>query len=156
MGGAGVYRNLPFHGAATAAAAASLEGVKVVHLHPGGALVGAEPAPEVVVYQDLVFTAKAFIRHVSAVKLSWLEKFRGKVEVPNIDRLCGRNLDGGGDKQQQEDSEQQQSERQGVDDNNLISSEGNSKAGKRAGTEALSAAKQRYLQRKKEAALGRK
>lgn len=66
------------------------EGLTLMYLHPTSSLVHATEPPEHVVYTDLVFTARPFMRHAMAVKGRWLRSRLGSVQTCSTDRLCGR------------------------------------------------------------------
>lgn len=65
-------------------------GLTLMYLHPTCSLVHATEPPEHVVYTDLVFTARPFMRHAMAVKGRWLRSRLESVQACSADRLCGR------------------------------------------------------------------
>lgn len=50
---------------------------QVARFHPSGALHGRQPAPECVIYTELVQTTKMFIRGVSAIEPQWCGSAHG-------------------------------------------------------------------------------
>ncbi|CAN0476635.1 unnamed protein product, partial [Hapterophycus canaliculatus] len=70
-------------------------GLTLMYLHPTSSLVHAPEPPEHVVYTELVFTARPFMRHAMAVKGRWLRSRLEAVEPCSADRLCGRALASG-------------------------------------------------------------
>lgn len=67
-------------------------GLTLMYLHPTSSLVHAQEPPEHVVYTELVFTARPFMRHAMAVKGRWLRSRLEAVRPCSSDRLCGRVL----------------------------------------------------------------
>lgn len=67
-------------------------GLTLMYLHPTSSLVHAPEPPEHVVYTELVFTARPFMRHAMAVKGRWLRSRLEAVQPCSADRLCGRVL----------------------------------------------------------------
>lgn len=64
----------------------------LMYLHPTSSLVHAPEPPEHVVYTELVFTARPFMRHAMSVKGRWLRSRLEAVKPCSADRLCGRAL----------------------------------------------------------------
>ena len=50
----------------------TLAGSQTVHLHPSSVLFGRSPAPECILYTELVRTSKLYVRDVSAIEPAWL------------------------------------------------------------------------------------
>ncbi|CAM9875864.1 unnamed protein product [Ectocarpus sp. 8 AP-2014] len=71
---------------------AGRSGLTLMYLHPTSSLVHAQEPPEHVVYTELVFTARPFMRHAMAVKGRWLRSRLEAVRPCSSDRLCGRAL----------------------------------------------------------------
>ena len=67
-------------------------GLTLMYLHPTSSLVHAPEPPEHVVYTELVFTARPFMRHAMSVKGRWLRSRLEAVQPCSADRLCGRAL----------------------------------------------------------------
>lgn len=61
-----------------------------LHLHPSSAL--AEVEPKWVVYQELVFTSKPFMRHVCAIEFKWVQTLLPKLRQADIQKLSGREI----------------------------------------------------------------
>ncbi|CAM9805601.1 unnamed protein product [Scytosiphon promiscuus] len=74
-------------------------GLTLMYLHPTSSLVHATEPPEHVIYTELVFTARPFMRHAMAVKGRWLRSRLDGVEPCSADRLCGRALASGKDEE---------------------------------------------------------
>lgn len=70
-------------------------GLTLMYLHPTSSLVHSPEPPEHVVYTELVFTARPFMRHAMSVKGRWLRSRLEAVQPCSADRLCGRALAAG-------------------------------------------------------------
>jgi len=127
-----MYRTIPFHDDPE---------VKLVHIHPNSALASNTDVPDFIVYQDLVYTAKAFVRHVVAVKYSWLEKLREPLQPPDVNSLCGRKPKQNNEKSNDGESALQDKAKKEIGKTPAQQS-------KRADSSKLAAAKLRYLARK--------
>lgn len=87
-----VYRSLGVGALETGGGATGGSGITLMYLHPTCALLHAPEPPEHVVYTELVFTARPFMRHAMAVKGRWVKSRLESVPLFNADRLCGRAL----------------------------------------------------------------
>lgn len=85
-----VYRSLAVGALQKDGSGAGQSGLTLMYLHPTCALVHAPEPPEHVVYTELVFTARPFMRHAMAVKGRWLRSRLESVQACSADRLCGR------------------------------------------------------------------
>lgn len=92
-----VYRSLAVEALQEEGTGTGQSGLTLMYLHPTSSLVHAPEPPEHVVYTELVFTARPFMRHAMAVKGRWLKSRLESVQACSSDRLCGRALepDGG-------------------------------------------------------------
>ena len=61
-----------------------------LHLHPSSSL--AEVQPKWVVYQELVFTTKPFMRHACAIEYKWVQKLLPKLRQADVQGLAGREI----------------------------------------------------------------
>jgi len=59
-------------------------------IHPSSSLKTV--LPKWVVYQELVFTSKAFIRQVCSIDFTWVEHMLPRLKSADIDRLVGRKV----------------------------------------------------------------
>jgi len=59
-------------------------------IHPSSSL--RTVLPKWVVYQELVFTSKAFIRQICAIEYAWVEHLLPRLKSANINRLAGRSI----------------------------------------------------------------
>ncbi|CAN0335533.1 unnamed protein product, partial [Discosporangium mesarthrocarpum] len=80
-----VYRSL-----AAAGGAPLGSGLTLMYLHPMSSLTMGDEAPDHVVYTELVFTARPFMRHAMAVRGKWLRAHLRSVPPCSISELCGR------------------------------------------------------------------
>lgn len=118
--------------------------MKLVHFHPQSMLNAVAP-PEFCVYQELVVTSKPFMRDVIEVESKWLDEYsRGKekVAVEQLFALCGRPVPK--ERQLQEPIKQAASAGTGAGASNVV-------AKKHVDADAISAARARFLARKKQA-----
>lgn len=92
-----VYRSLAVEALQEEGTGTGQSGLTLMYLHPTSSLVHAPEPPEHVVYTELVFTARPFMRHAMAVKGRWLKSRLESVKVCSADRLCGRALEPGRD-----------------------------------------------------------
>lgn len=89
-----VYRSLAVEALQEEGLKTGQSGLTLMYFHPSCSLVHAREPPEHVIYTDLVFTARPFMRHAMAVKGRWLRSRLESVQSCDADRLSGR----GGDK----------------------------------------------------------
>lgn len=87
-----VYRSLAVGALQKDGAATGQSGLTLMYLHPACSLVHASEPPEHVIYTELVFTARPFMRHAMSVKGRWLRSRLESVQACSPDRLCGRAL----------------------------------------------------------------
>lgn len=120
--------------------------MKLVHFHPQSMLNVVAP-PEFCVYQELVVTSKPFMRDVVAVESKWLDEYsRGKekVAIEQLFALCGRPVP----------KERQPKEPiRKAGDTTAVAGVGASESAnkKEVDADAISAARARFLARKKQA-----
>lgn len=88
-----VYRSLAVGALQKEGASTGQSGLTLMYLHPTSSLVHAQEPPEHVVYTELVFTARPFMRHAMSVKGRWLRSRLDAVQACSADRLCGRALE---------------------------------------------------------------
>jgi HrpA-like RNA helicase len=60
-----------------------------LHLHPSSFLAGHEEALDWLIYQDMVYTTKAFMRCVSTVAFSWIDPMLHRLHDIDLSRLSG-------------------------------------------------------------------
>lgn len=87
-----VYRSLGVGALENDGGATGRSGLTLMYLHPTCALLHAPEPPDHVVYTELVFTARPFMRHAMAVKGRWVHAHLTSVPHCSADRLCGRAL----------------------------------------------------------------
>lgn len=87
-----VYRSLAVGALQKDGAGTGQSGLTLMYLHPTSSLVHAPEPPEHVVYTELVFTGRPFMRHAMVVKGRWLRSQLESVQACSADRLCGRAL----------------------------------------------------------------
>lgn len=87
-----VYRSLGVGALENDGGATGGSGITLMYLHPTCALLHAPEPPEHVVYTELMFTARPFMRHAMAVKGRWVNSRLESVPQCSADRLCGRAL----------------------------------------------------------------
>ena len=70
------------------------EDLKLIYIHPASVLAasGAKP-PQYVIYHELVFTARPFMRHVLGVERSWLMECRSRIGKVSLVELSGGKLE---------------------------------------------------------------
>lgn len=133
-----VYRSLAVEALQRQGHETGQSGLTLMYLHPTSALTHAPEPPEHVIYTELVYTARPFMRHTMTVKGRWLKTRLESVQPVSADRLCGRTLEP--DRPPEED---------GVDDNGASE---NSKAGsftrQKKNEDVIAAARARFLARK--------
>lgn len=113
--------------------------MKLVHFHPQSMLNVVAP-PEFCVYQELVVTSKPFMRDVVEVESKWLDEYsRGKekIAIEQLFALCGRPVPKG--------REPKEPARKAAGAGALESIK------KQVDADAISAARARFLARKKQA-----
>lgn len=115
----------------------------LVHVHPQSMMHYVAP-PEYCVYQELVVTSKPFMRDVVEVDGKWLEEYgrRGKeqVSVAQLFALCGRSVP----------RERQPPSHESKDKGDAAESARAALKKKEVDADAISAARARYLARKKQ------
>lgn len=87
-----VYRSLAVEALQRQGHETGQSGLTLMYLHPTSALVHAPEPPEHVIYTELVYTARPFMRHTMSVKGRWLRSRLESVQPVTADRLCGRTL----------------------------------------------------------------
>lgn len=50
----------------------TMAGKRIANLHPSSALFGSSPRPEHVIYNEIVYTTKLYLRDVVAIDSAWL------------------------------------------------------------------------------------
>lgn len=70
------------------------EDLKLVYVHPSSVLAAttAGKAPQCVVYHELVYTARPFMRHVLEVERAWLLQCRDRIGKASLAQLSGGGL----------------------------------------------------------------
>lgn len=87
-----VYRSLAVEALQRQGHETGQSGMTLMYLHPTSTLVHAPEPPEHVIYTELVYTARPFMRHTMSVKGRWLRSRLESVQPVTSDRLCGRTL----------------------------------------------------------------
>lgn len=115
------------------------ENTQLARLHPQSALQVAAP-PAMCVFQELVASNGAFLRHVSAIDGAWLSTyFASGVTRRELLQLCGRKLDDDTQNKLPENELQQHS-----------ASNTKEKKQTRVSEDAVAAARARFLVRKRQ------
>lgn len=120
-------------------------GLTLMYLHPTSSLVHAPEPPEHVVYTELVFTARPFMRHAMSVKGRWLRSRLEAVQPCSADRLCGRALVAAGTVEETAVAESSAAADKGKAAGETAVAEAN--GGKK--NDAIAAARARFLARKR-------
>ena len=60
-----------------------------LHLHPSSFLAGHEEALDWLIYQDIVYTTKAYMKYVSTVAFSWIDPMLHRLHDIDLSRLSG-------------------------------------------------------------------
>eukprot|EP00624_Nannochloropsis_granulata_P002857 evm.model.NODE_24622_length_62854_cov_30.334282.12 len=70
------------------------EDLKLVYVHPSSVLAAtaAGKAPQCVIYHELVYTARPFMRHVLGVERAWLLKCRARIGKVSLAKLSDGGL----------------------------------------------------------------
>lgn len=61
-----------------------------LHIHPSSPLKLLQP--KWVVYQDLIYTSKAFMRNLCSIEFGWVQHLLPRLRGANVQRLCGNQL----------------------------------------------------------------
>ena len=129
------------------------EELKLIYIHPTSVLASGGGGPQFVIYHELVYTARPFMRHVLGVERAWLMECRGRIGKASLAELSGGALHG---------EEEQQEPAQEKGETGAAASEAEAPASasvpappapkERTSQEALEAARRRFLERKQQQA----
>lgn len=88
-----VYRSLAVEALQREGTGTGQSGLTLMYLHPTSVLVHAPEPPEHVMYTELVYTARPFMRHAMSVKGHWLRSRLESVQPVSSDKLCGHAME---------------------------------------------------------------
>lgn len=143
-----VYRSLAVETLQREGLSTGQSGLNLMFLHPSSALLYAQEPPEHVVYTELVFTARPFMRHAMAVKGRWLRSRLESVQPCTADGLCGRALNRETAVGEVPTADNVVTSASGSAEGGTVESEANEQRVSARKTDAIAAARARFLARK--------
>ncbi len=131
------------------------EELKLIYVHPTSVLAAGGVAPQYVIYHELVYTARPFMRHVLGVERGWLMECRARIGKATLSQLSGGALR----VEEEEEGEGEQGEEKGSAGAEAAASAAVAVPApavvapkEKTSQEALEAARRRFLERKQQQA----